>query len=187
MADYNSTYTGAEVDASVAKSQGIPSATDVTSAVNKSLALAPATDINEAIQPAAASAGDVWTADGDGGAAWVAPSGGGSQLYQHYIRMNGSTEYYDFSFISSDSQFTTFDGFRNMLTAKGYTSSSTGLPVNGVILNNGYVGVGTVTSNLHCFFRDTFGTRASTYAFSGTSAATAGISITAFTDSCTSL
>lgn len=84
MADYNSTYTGAEVDAAVAKTQGIPSALDVTSAVNKALALEPANEINEAIAPAAASSGDVWTADGNGGAAWVAPSGGGS-VYSHQL------------------------------------------------------------------------------------------------------
>lgn len=140
MADYNSTYTGAEVDASVAKSQGIPSATDVTSAVNKALALAPATDINEAIQPAAASAGDVWTADGDGGAAWVAPSGGGGGKYAHNIVLVISSEgcescqftlinavatpYNSYSAIASALNNAGFDSKSHVLSATGHNTSA---------------------------------------------------------------
>ena len=73
MADYNSNYTGAEVDAAIAKTQALESATD----------------INNAIAPTSATAGDVWTADGAGGAAWVTPSGGGgTQWYDHFYRFS---------------------------------------------------------------------------------------------------
>lgn len=111
MADYNSAYTGAQVDAAVAKSQGIPAAAAIT----------------EAVEPAAASAGDVWTADGQGGAAWAAPSGGGSQLYQHDIfisKLSGNMCRIWASIINnSPSPLSTTSALRTWLLNNGYTSS----------------------------------------------------------------
>lgn len=111
MADYNSTYTGAEVDASVAKSQALPSATD----------------INEAVAPASASAGDVWTADGNGGAAWVAPSGGdGLYLHKISIQCNSASDLHKIymNFYSSASEaFTSLDALIASQGGSGATSA----------------------------------------------------------------
>ena len=88
MANYNSTYTGAEVDAAVAKSQALTTATDINDAVTKSQALPAAADVISVVDTLTentASAGDVLTANGAGSASWETPSGGGSQLYAHNI------------------------------------------------------------------------------------------------------
>ena len=107
MADYNSNYTGAEVDAAIAKTQSLESATD----------------INNAVAPTSAAAGDVWTADGAGGAAWVTPSGGGgSQLYAHTVIIAKNSSYFILRFISSDSSYTNAGDMREKLYTKGFTS-----------------------------------------------------------------
>lgn len=77
MANYNSPYTGAEVDASVAKSQALPAAADVNGVV-------------DILNNNAASSGDVLTADGDGGASWVTPTMAVVTLYETEISVSSN-------------------------------------------------------------------------------------------------
>lgn len=112
MADYNSNYTGAEVDAAIAKTQELESAAN----------------INEAIKPNAANAGDVWTADGNGAAAWVTPSGG-SSLYLHKIQL-----------LVHANTSNTAAMYITMITpdADAYTSTNIVDKINTYLANNNY-------------------------------------------------
>jgi len=83
MANYNSSYTGAQIDAAVAKASAIPDPTGHLNAVlthkttGESWEKVGATSITSGT----ATAGQILTADGNGGASWVSLTNANTQSF----------------------------------------------------------------------------------------------------------
>ena len=127
MANYNSQYTGAEVDAAVGKANAIPSVTDINDTVSRALKTPlQVLQNNELVgvdvdgSQIRVQLGEGLTLEGSTSPYTLKASGGGTQLYRHAIYMTKGNDTLFLGIITNRATAYTFNDLYNIISAGKY-------------------------------------------------------------------